>query len=75
MSWNCDKKNGRIIVDDSGRKIATANNTPWNPPDAWSNAKLIARAPQALTLLEAAKDALSADDVVYMRIREFLDQE
>jgi len=26
-------------------------------------------------LLEAAKDALPSDDLVYLRIREFLDQE
>jgi len=42
---------------------------------AWRAWQETAKAPQALTLLEAAKDALSADDVVYLRIREFLDQE
>jgi len=30
---------------------------------------------EALQLLEAAKDALPSDDLVYLRIREFLDQE
>lgn len=30
---------------------------------------------EALQLLEAAKDALPSDDMVYLRIREFLDQE
>jgi len=29
----------------------------------------------AITLLEAAKDALPSDDMVYLRIREFLDAE
>lgn len=75
MSWQCDKKNGRVVVDESGRKIATANNTPWNPSEAWRNATRIAMIPEAFKLLEAAKDALPADDLVYLRIREFLDAE
>jgi hypothetical protein len=75
MSWQCDRKNGRVVVDELGRKVATANSTPWNPTEAWSNAKLIAMIPEAFKLLEAAKDALPSDDLVYLRIREFLDVE
>jgi hypothetical protein len=36
---------------------------------------LIAMIPEAFKLLEAAKDALPSDDLVYLRIREFLDVE
>ena len=72
MSWHCDKKNGRVIVDDSGRKVATANSTPWNPPDAWSNAKLIANAPEAVRLLRKCLPKLEIGAPVWSEVVEFL---
>jgi hypothetical protein len=39
------------------------------------NSKQALRLAGAIMLLQAAKDALPSDDMVYLRIREFLDNE
>jgi hypothetical protein len=39
------------------------------------NSKQALRLAGAIMLLKAAKDALPSDDMVYLRIREFLDNE
>lgn len=57
MSWTKSKKNGRVIVDLSGDKIATAERQN-NAPDAWKNAALIAAAPDLLEACKAAADVI-----------------
>ena len=50
--WQRSVKNGRLVVDSSGHKIATAANRP-NAPEAWENAKLMEAAPDMYEALEA----------------------
>jgi hypothetical protein len=54
LQWKLSKKNGRVIVDSNGDKIATAATRP-NAPEAWSNARLMAAAPEMMAALESAR--------------------
>jgi len=61
-----DNHHGRGCRDDGKRYITNPGCRLHHSRD---------RLGEALQLLEAAKDALPSDDLVYLRIREFLDQE
>lgn len=54
LQWKLSTKNGRVIVDANGDKIATAA-TRSNAPEAWVNARLIAAAPDLLAALDSAQ--------------------
>jgi hypothetical protein len=61
LPWKLSKKNGRVIVDSSGGKIATAATRP-NAPEAWLNARLIAAAPEMLAALQMVLQHGRIDD-------------
>jgi hypothetical protein len=55
--WTTHKQNGRKVIDKEGRVVAMAAKHTERGADAWTNAKIIAAAPD---LLAACKSALGA---------------
>jgi hypothetical protein len=61
LPWKQSKKNGRVVVDSNGDKIATAATRP-SATEAWLNARLIAAAPEMLAALKTVLQHGRIDD-------------